>query len=137
MGRTEMIDALRKKYYQIGVSASEREYHAALVELETRRKLQRLTDEEYVRSGFFVAGASDLEAKMEVYAMRFARLNRDELERTEQQALELLDKGDMEGAIRLYESMHTDSVLAQRVAGRQAADADVQLCCLHWCTVLN
>lgn len=59
--------------------------------------------------------------------MRFARLNRDELERTEQQALELLDKGDMEGAIRLYESMHTDSVLAQRVAGRQAADADVQL----------
>ena len=39
LGRTEMIDALRKKYYQIGVSASEREYHAALVELETRRKL--------------------------------------------------------------------------------------------------
>ena len=59
--------------------------------------------------------------------MRFARLNRDELERTEQQALDLLDKGDMEEAIRLYESMHTDSVLAQRVAGRQAADADVQL----------
>lgn len=128
LGRTEMIDALRKKYYQIGVSASEREYHAALVELETRRKLQRLTDEEYVRRVDSLSQVQvTLKRRLEVYAMRFARLNRDELERTEQQALELLDKGDMEGAIRLYESMHTDSVLAQRVAGRQAADADVQL----------
>ena len=123
LGRTEMIDALRKKYYQIGVSASEREYHAALVELETRRKLQRLTDEEYVRRVDSLSQVQvTLKRRLEVYAMRFARLNRDELERTEQQALELLDKGDMEGAIRLYESMHTDSVLAQRVAGRQAAD---------------
>lgn len=127
LGRTEMIDALRKKYYQIGVSASEREYHAALVELETRRKLQRLTDEEYVRRVDSLSQVQvTLKRRLEVYAMRFARLNRDELEQTEQQALDLLDKGDMEGAIRLYESMHTDSVLAQRVAGRQTADADVQ-----------
>lgn len=91
LGRTEMIDALRKKYYQIGVSASEREYHAALVELETRRKLQRLTDEEYVRRVDSLSQVQvTLKRRLEVYAMRFARLNRDELERTEQQALELL-----------------------------------------------
>lgn len=128
LGRTQMIDALRKKYYQIGVSTSEREYHAALVELETRRKVQRLTDEEYTRRLDSLSQVQVLlKRRLDVYAMRFACLNRDELERAEQKALDLLDKGDMEGAIRLYESMHTDSVLAQRVAGRQADDADVRL----------
>lgn len=128
LGRTEKIDALRKKYYKIGISANERKYHAALVELETLRKLKRLTDEEYARSLDSLSRAQvALKEQLDIYAMRFARLNRDELEQTEQQALDLLDKGDMEGAIRLYESMNTDSVLAQRVIGRQAADADVRL----------
>ena len=41
--------------------------------------------------------------------LKFACINRDELDAMEKQAMELLDHGDVHGAIRLYEEMKLGS----------------------------
>ena len=126
LGRTEVIDSLRKKYYRIGTSAAEKEYEKSLAELHARKKLYGITDEAYVRMLDSLSMVRvKLRTRIETYARMFSRINHDELDAVERQALALLDKGDMSGAIRLYERMRTDSVLIQRMAGRKVAEDDL------------
>ena len=47
LGRTEVINALRKKYYDIGESNSEKEYRKTLAELEELKKQNALSAVEY------------------------------------------------------------------------------------------
>lgn len=128
LGRTEVINALRKKYYDIGESSTEREYRKTMTELEELKKQQLLSETAFLQK---VDSASQSLAewrrRLEVYAMKFACINRDELDDREKQAMELLDGGDIQGAIRLYEEMKLDSTLMMKVAGKQEAEEDIKL----------
>lgn len=50
-----------------------------------------------------------------------------ELDAMEKQAMELLDHGDVHGAIRLYEEMKLDSAMTLKIAVRQEAKEDMKL----------
>ena len=65
--------------------------------------------------------------RLEIYALKFACINRDELDAMEKQAMELLDHGDVHGAIRLYEEMKLDSAMTLKIAVRQEAKEDMKL----------
>lgn len=128
LGRTKVIDSLRKRYYRIGMSAVEQAYRRSVVELEARRRIQRIAEAQYARElDSLTRVHARLRQQVDGYAALFARINRDELDAGERQALALLDRGDVEGAIGLYEQMRTDSVLARRVVGRNVADEDLRL----------
>lgn len=128
LGRTEVINALRKKYYDIGESSTEKEYRKMVTELEELKKQKQLSETAFLQK---VDSASQSLAewrrRLEVYAMKFACINRDELDDMEKQAMTLLDGGDIQGAIRLYEEMKLDSTLMMKVAGKQEAEEDVKL----------
>ena len=106
LGRTEVINALRKKYYDIGESNSEKEYRKTLAELEELKKQNALSAVEYDQKVDSMSKSMmEWQKRLEIYALKFACINRDELDAMEKQAMELLDHGDVHGAIRLYEEM--------------------------------
>ena len=107
LGRTEVINALRKKYYDIGESNSEMEYD---------QKVDSMSK-----------SMMEWQKRLEIYALKFACINRDELDAMEKQAMELLDHGDVHGAIRLYEEMKLDSTMTLKIAVRQEAKEDMKL----------
>ena len=115
LGRTEVINALRKKYYDIGESNSEKEYRKTLAELEELKKQNALSAVEYDQK------VDSMSKSMMEWQ------NRDELDAMEKQAMELLDHGDVHGAIRLYEEMKLDSTMTLKIAVRQEAKEDMKL----------
>lgn len=65
--------------------------------------------------------------RLNVYAMKFACINRDELDDVDKRAITLLHGGDIQEVIRLYEEMKLDSTLMMKAAGKQEAEEDVKL----------
>ena len=128
LGRTEVINALRKKYYDIGESNSEKEYRKTLAELEELKKQNALSAVEYDQKVDSMSKSMmEWQKRLEIYALKFACINRDELDAMEKQAMELLDHGDVHGAIRLYEEMKLDSAMTLKIAVRQEAKEDMKL----------
>ena len=128
LGRTEVISALRKKYYDIGESNSEKEYRKTLAELEELKKQNALSAVEYDQKVDSMSKSMmEWQKRLEIYALKFACINRDELDAMEKQAMELLDHGDVHGAIRLYEEMKLDSAMTLKIAVRQEAKEDMKL----------
>ena len=103
LGRTEVINALRKK-------------QNALSAVEYDQKVDSMSK-----------SMMEWQKRLEIYALKFACINRDELDAMEKQAMELLDHGDVHGAIRLYEEMKLDSAMTLKIAVRQEAKEDMKL----------
>ena len=93
LGRTEVINALRKKYYDIGESNSEKEYRKTLAELEELKKQNALSAVEYDQKVDSMSKSMmEWQKRLEIYALKFACINRDELDAMEKQAMEVLDQ---------------------------------------------
>lgn len=128
LGRTEIINALRKKYYDIGESNNEKEYRKTISELEELKKQHALSEMEYDRKVDSISrNLIEWRKRLETYALKFACINRDELDDMEKQAMEKLDHGDVQGAIRLYEEMKLDSTMLLKIAVSQEAKEDMKL----------
>lgn len=128
VGRAEIIHALRKKYYDIGESSMEREYRKTMTELEELKNQKQLSQTAYHQKMDSASRSlAEWRRRLEVYAAKFACINRDELDDREKQAMALLDGGDIQGAILLYEEMKLDSMLMLKAAGKQEAEEDIRL----------
>lgn len=104
LGRKEKIDALRRKYHEIGMTQIEREYAAAMEKLRKEKENDRISAIEYDAKRDSIAMEMDRQKQLiEEYATRFARINTDVLEEYERRALQLLQEGRIYEAIGIYE----------------------------------
>lgn len=128
LGRKEVIEALRKKYYQIGESNNEKEYRNAVRQLEElkvrysyserlyRQKLDSI-NEERIR----------LRGLLDFYARKFACLDRDDLDSLESRAMALIDQGRLNEAIRVYEDMKIDAAIRSGTVMTEETEKDLRL----------
>ena len=99
-----------------------------MAELEELKKQNALSAVEYDQKVDSMSKSMmEWQKRLEIYALKFACINRDELDAIEKQAMELLDHGDVHGAIRLYEEMKLDSAMTLKIAVRQEAKEDMKL----------
>lgn len=106
-----MLAESRRKYYKIGEDRYRKQYIDKVNELNKALEQHKLIESEYKKrlekANLQLQQAMD---KLDGFCDRFARINRDMLTELDKRAMELFDKGDVEGAIRVYE----ESQLLQR-----------------------
>ncbi len=112
IGKKDKIDALRRRYHEIGMTQMERQYAGLMEKLKKEREADRLSETEYIHKSDSIATAIVRYKKLLVeYASRFARINTDDLDEIERKALELVQNGNIWEAIDIYEDMN----LAERI----------------------
>ena len=128
LGRSETINSLRKKYYHIGMSEQEKKYQQTISQIEKLKLQQKLTEEAFIYKCDSLRKEMNIWAKkLELFSTKFACINRDDLDQLEKRAIERLDLGDIQGAIRLYEDMNLDSKLSQKVVMKKESQNDMEL----------
>ena len=94
------IEQSRRKFYNIGKSYYQREYERKLQELRVTRELQQADIATFEQEMSQLSQEYDKRMKLlDYYADKFARINKDELSAMERQAMALVEKGDIDGAI--------------------------------------
>ena len=63
---------------------------------------------------------------LDYYADKFARINKDELSAMERQALALVEKGDIDGAIHIYEASGIVEQFSNKMAQRDSLQHSLQ-----------
>ena len=105
------IEQSRRKFYNIGKSYYQREYERKLQELRVTRELQQADIATFEQEMSQLSQEYDKRMKLlDYYADKFARINKDELSAMERQAMALVEKGDIDGAIHIYEMAQRDSL---------------------------
>lgn len=128
VGITNQLDSLRRIYYNLGQSNFHKKYLVAIKQLELlkkegqnnqvlyRSKLDSLNNE-----------LSTYQKKLETYSYRFARIDRDNILEHEKHAIKLLDDGDIEGAIKIYEDMELENLLLNKLTIKNENQEDLAL----------
>ena len=126
LGKKEIIDSLKRKYYDIGMTNSERKFIKAMDQLADLKAQQRISEAEYTRKvDSLSAELRNFERKLDTYARKFAKIDRDALDDMESLALEYIDMGDLEEAIKVYESMELGAKLTSRTTVRDETRQDL------------
>lgn len=116
MGKCSHLDSLRKVYYNIGESYSQKRYNEAVIRLNSLKAENAISHNMYIHKvDSLNREMESYRLKLEHYSRRFACIDRDNILENEKCALELLDKGDIEGAIKVYEDMDLTEWLQRRV----------------------
>ena len=63
---------------------------------------------------------------LDYYADKFARINKDELSAMERQAMALVEKGDIDGAIHIYEASGIVEQFSNKMAQRDSLQQSLQ-----------
>ena len=122
------IEQSRRKFYNIGKSHYQREYERKLQELRVTRELQQADATAFEQEMAQLNQEYDKRMKLlEYYADKFARINKDELSAMERQALALVEKGDIDGAIHIYETSGIVEQFSNKVGGSVSQEKAIQL----------
>lgn len=118
----------RRKYYAVGKSNYEREYEKQAAAL--RRELESSNADEAACRVALEALNAEFDKKMKllaVYSDRFARINKDELSDMEKKALEHVERGEVDEAIRLYEDSKIWETFRAKVGQRDSIAASLEV----------
>jgi hypothetical protein len=95
----------REKYYNIGDSYYKKETNRLLRELEKAKTDGKMSEAEYNKNLNEIYKEKENKYKMlNNYTEVFSRINKDDLSKLEVKAFEFLEKGDIDGAITIYEN---------------------------------
>lgn len=121
------IEQSRRKFYNIGKSHYQREYERKLQELRVTRELQQADATAFEQEMARLSQEYDKRMKLlDYYADKFARINKDELSAMERQALALVEKGDIDGAIHIYEASGIVEQFSNKMAQRDSLQQSLQ-----------
>ena len=115
------IESARRKFYNIGRNNYQKNYSQKLKELKLQCE-QNSKDSIYFGKRLKELN-NEYDRQMKVlkyYADKFARINKDELQETERKAIELVEQGDVDGAIRIYEEMKIYEKFNDRMTQRDS-----------------
>lgn len=121
------IEQSRRKFYNIGKSYYQREYERKLQELRMTRELQQADAAAFEQEMARLSQEYDKRMKLlDYYANKFARINKDELSAMERKALALVEKGDIDGAIHIYEASGIVEQFSNKMAQRDSLQQSLQ-----------
>ena len=109
------LEESRRKYYKLGEDRYRRLYQKKLMELEQALADRQLQETEYqAKMAEANRQLQNAMERLESFCDKFARINRDMLSELDARAMERLDQGDIEGAIRVYEEANLLEIFNQK-----------------------
>lgn len=128
LARSGYIEEAKRKYYRIGVTAYQKKYQKILDNLSKEKEVQQLSEQLYRQKVDSLNNElQEFSLKLNIYADKFARINRDQLGDTEKKALALIDEGKIEEAIRIYEEMQLLHKMNERKEMRDNAMRNLEI----------
>jgi len=113
----------KRKFYKIGNDYYKAAYQKSLKELKRQKALNEISDTEYAAK---IREANDAltnkRAQLEYYAEKFSKINKDDLSELDKKALELLEQGQVDAAIKVYEDEKILEKFLMRLATRDTAN---------------
>ena len=110
----ESLRQLRDGYRSVATRRYEQQLRATTQQLEQLRRSGQLAEAEYnARMDSLESAYDDKLSKLENYIDKFARIDLSDLDRDEQQILALVQKGEFDEALRIYESQNLTERLQQ------------------------
>jgi hypothetical protein len=126
MCREGLLAESRRKFYKIGEDYYETEYNKSLKEFKRQMELNQISGQQYQVS---VNEANEQLKKkrmeLDYYADTFSRINKDNLNDMDKQALELLEEGKIEEAIKVYEDAKILEKFLMKLATRDTANYNI------------
>lgn len=125
----KQLNDLRNGYRSVAAQRYEKQLAASEEEVERLKAEGKLAEEEYnERKDALEAEYEEKLSRLESYIDKFARIDLSEIDAIEQQIVALIQSGDMDAALRLYEEQGLPAKLAQSRADREKLiDAQAQL----------
>ena len=118
----------RRKYYKLGEDRYQRLYRQKVEELNRAIADQKLKEADYQtqlqEANLQLQRAME---RLEDFCDKFARINRDMLTDLDRRALTLLDNGDIEGAIKVYEDAQLLDTFKNKISIRDSIQNDKAL----------
>lgn len=115
------LEESRRKYYKLGEDRYQHLYRQKLAELDKAiadHKLNEATYQEKLQeANMQLQRAME---RLDDFCDKFARINRDMLSELDRKALALLDQGDLEGAIKVYDDARLLELFKERSAARDS-----------------
>lgn len=122
----KLADA-RRQYYNIGLQNYEQKYLANKKKIEDERQSSKKTEQEYKQILDQLTAQYEKEKQMLWhYADQFARINKDDLNDMEKQAMEYLDNGEIDKAIEVYESARILEIAEEKLQTRDSLACQVR-----------
>ncbi len=121
------IEESRMRFYNVGKTYYQKEYERKLVEIKLERERQQADSLEFERSIAELNMEYDKRMKLlDFYADKFARINKDELSEMERQAFSLVENGQIDEAIQVYEQSGIVEKFAGRLSQRDSLDRSIE-----------
>ena len=115
------IEENRRRFYNIGKDYYQKEYERKLAELKQECNKQSTDVETFEQSLQELNTEYDKRMRLlDYYAEKFARINKDELSDMERKAISLLEQGDINGAIHVYEESGIVEQFRKKVTERDS-----------------
>jgi hypothetical protein len=126
MCREGLLAESRRKFYKIGEDYYETEYNKSLKEFKRQMESNQISGQQYQIS---VNEANEQLKKkrmeLDYYADKFSRINKDNLNDLDKQALQLLEAGKIEEAIKVYEDAKILEKFLMKLATRDTANYNI------------
>ena len=121
------VESIKMEYYGIASENYSKKYSAAMQEINDLYGARKITLEQRgVRLDSLNQESEIYWEKLEHHVERFARINPDDVEGVDKMALEAVRKGDLEGAVRIYEDAHVVEQALARIDVRTGLEEDIQ-----------
>ena len=121
MCRSDEFRKLRDKYQRVASASYDSQYKKAEAALEAKLAEGKLKEEEYRAE--IRALQDDYESQLDnldAYVDRFARIDLSEVSERESEIIKLVEQGEIEQAIRLYDNLGIKESIAAVIAQRDA-----------------
>lgn len=120
------LEQSRRNFYRIGANLYQKRYQSGVEELNLLKSENVLDQKGYAeRLATLSAEYAKAREKLEFYADKFARMNKDELSELDKKAMTLLEKGEVDQAIRLYEDSGILEQFLEKTAIRDSARLNI------------
>lgn len=105
MCKVGTLDNSKRMYYKIGNDYYEKKYIASMAELKIQLQKNQISKERY-NNAIIDANEQLIKSKknLEYYANKFARINKDELFGIDKLAMQFIEEGKIDEAIKVYEN---------------------------------
>jgi hypothetical protein len=122
------IQEAKAKYYKIGSENYSAKYSHAVDELNRLYHAQEIDANQ--RKKHLDSLNTELNAymlKLEEYSLKFARINPDDLDAVEQKAFNLVNNGDIDGALKVYNDASLVESACTKLQGANLAEKDASI----------
>lgn len=122
------IEENKRKFYNIGKSHYQKEYERKLSEIKMEQDKQKTDAQSFQLVMDSLNQEYDKRMKLlDYYADKFARINKDELSEMEKRAISLVEEGNIDGAIRVYEESGIVEQFSKKIAQRDSLNHSIQV----------